>query len=168
MNYTKGEVFQAEATMNQMRNAIYHLARFMEKNGKKDQIKRLRRMGRNIARTIFNYWKPIYMVTVVNVKDVISTIYKKILMSNVVIEIKDDLISVKESNCALCKYQYEDVNIAGCEITLGLVSEFISLISKKSKDMSSIYLEPYEVEQSKALGHTSCIQVYKIKSGGSL
>lgn len=168
MNYTKGEVFQAEATMNQMRNAIYHLARFMEKNGKKDQIKRLRRMGRNIARTIFNYWKPIYMVTVVNVKDVLSTIYKKILMSNVVIEIKDYLISVKESNCALCKYQYEDVNIAGCEITLGLVSEFISLISKKSKDMSSIYLEPYEVEQSKALGHTSCIQVYKIKSGGSL
>ena len=166
MNYTKADVLQAEATMNQMRNAIYYLARFMGKNGKTDQVKRLRRMGRNIARTVFNYWKPIYMVTVVNVKDVISTIYKKILISNVTIEIKDDLIRVKENNCALCKYHYEDVNIAGCEITLGLVSEFISLISQKSKDMSSIYLEPYEVEQSKALGHGSCIQVYKIKSGG--
>ena len=167
MNYTKGDIFQAEATMNQMRNAIYHLARFMKRNGKTDQVKRLRRMGRNIARTIFNYWKPIYMVTTVNVKDVISTIYKKILISNVAIEIKDDLIRVKENNCALCKYHYEDVNIAGCEITLGLVSEFISLISKKSKDMASIYLEPYNVEQSKALGHASCIQVYKIKSGGA-
>ena len=69
MNYTKGDIFQAEATMNQMRNAIYHLARFMEKNGKTDQVKRLRRMGRNIARTIFNYWKPISMVTTVNVRD---------------------------------------------------------------------------------------------------
>ncbi len=167
MNYSKADVLKAEATMNQMRNAIYHLTRFMQKNGKTDQIKRLRRMGRNIARTIFNYWKPISMVTAVNVKDVISTIYKKIFISNVVIEIKDDLISVKENNCALCKYQYEDVNIAGCEITLGLVSEFISLISKKSKDMASIYLEPYKIEQSKALGHTSCIQVYQIKSGGN-
>lgn len=166
MNYTKAEILQAEATMNQMRNAIYHLARFMEQNGKTDQIQRLRRMGRNIARTIFNYWTPIHIVTVVNVKDVISTIYKKILQSSITIELKDDLITVKDNNCALCKYHYEDLNIAGCEIILGLVSELISLISKKSKDMSSIYLEPFKVEQSKALGATSCIQIYKVKTGG--
>ena len=166
MNYTKADVLQAEATMNQMRNAIYHLARFMEQNGKKDQIERLRRMGQNIARTFSNYWTPIHIVTLVNVKDVISTIYKKIFLSSVAIEIKDDLISVKDTNCALCRYHYEDLNIAGCEIILGLVSELISLISKKSKDISSIYLEPFKVEQSKAFGDTSCIQIYKVKSGG--
>jgi hypothetical protein len=166
MNYTKADVLQAEATMNQMRNAIYHLARFMEKNGKKDIVERLRGMGQNIARTLFNYWKPINIVTLSNVKDVVSTIYQKILISSVSIEIKDDLLSVKDTNCALCKYHYEDLNVAGCEIILGFVSEFISLISKKSKELTSIYLEPHKVEMSKSYGHPSCIQVYNIKKGG--
>jgi predicted hydrocarbon binding protein len=166
MNYTKTDILQAEATMNQMRNAIYHLARFMEKNSKKDVVERLRRMGQNIARTLFNYWKPINIVTLSNVKDVVSTIYQKILISSVSVEIKDDLLSVKDNDCAFCRYHYEDLNIAGCEIILGFVSEFISLISKKSKDLSSIYLDPYKVGMSKSYGDSSCIHIFKIKQGG--
>ncbi|MFX0071455.1 MAG: hypothetical protein ACFFAO_10235, partial [Candidatus Hermodarchaeota archaeon] len=137
MNYTKAEVLESEAVMNQMRNAIYHLARFMENAGKTDVKERLRKMGRNIAQTIFNYWKPIDLVTTQNVRAVISTIFKKILISSVTIEIENDTLIVRDNNCALCRYKYEDLNIAGCEIILGLISELISLISKGSKHISS-------------------------------
>jgi predicted hydrocarbon binding protein len=163
MNYTKADMLQAEATMNQMRNAIYHLARFMEKFSKKDIAERLRRMGQNIAKTLFNYWKPVNIVTISNLKDVVSTIYQKILFSSVAVEIRDDILRVKDNDCAFCKYHYEDINIAGCEILLGFVSEFISLISKRSKDLSSIYLDPYNVEMSKSYGDSYCVQTFKIK-----
>ncbi len=167
MNYTKGEVLLAEGTMNQMRNAIYHLVRFMERNGKSNINERLRRMGSNIAKTFIKYWKPIEIVTSSNIKDVINTIYQKIVNSIVSIEVNEynNTIIVKDQKCALCKYHYEDISVAGCEILLGLVSEMIFLINEQSKDASSIYLEPFKVEQSKAYGNSSCIQVFKYKKG---
>ena len=55
MNFTRKELIQTEATMNQMRNAIYHLARLMEKNRIKDSKEKLRRMGQNIAKTYIQY-----------------------------------------------------------------------------------------------------------------
>ena len=60
MNFSRKELIQTDATMNQMRNSIYILARFMENNGVSDSKERLRRMGKNIARTYFNYWKPTF------------------------------------------------------------------------------------------------------------
>ena len=169
MNFTKGEVLLAEATMNQMRNSIYHLARFMEKNGKTDITERLRRMGRNMAKTFINYWKPTDLITTENIKDVITTIYQKIVNSIISIEINqtDNTIIVKDQKCALCKYHYEDINIAGCEILLGLVSEIISLVNEQSKNPSTIKLEPYKVDESRAYGNPSCIQIYKFTTGGN-
>lgn len=168
MNYTKGEVLLAEATMNQMRNSIYHLARFMEKNGKSDIIERLRGMGCNMAKTFVKYWSPTDIITISNIKDVINTIYQKIVNSAVQIDINENnnVITIKDKNCALCKYHYEDINVAGCEILLGLVSEIISLINKQSNDITSIYLEPYKVEESKAYGNLLCIQEFHYKVGG--
>ena len=169
MNYTKGEVLLAEATMNQMRNSIYHLARFMEKNGKKDITERLRRMGRNMAKTFINYWKPTDLITTENIKDVLTTIYKKIVNSIISIEINhyDNIIIVKDQKCALCKYHYEDINIAGCEILLGLVSEIVHLVNGQSNNPSMIKLEPYKVEESRAYGNSLCIQIYKFQIGGN-
>jgi predicted hydrocarbon binding protein len=167
MNYSKADLFESEAVMNQMRNAVYHLARFMEKNGRKNVIERLREMGKNIARTSYNYWRPINIITTSNIKDVLTTIYRKILISSVMVEVSDSTIIVKDNSCPLCKYEYDDISIAGCEIIMGMISELITLISKESKHMSSIYLEPLNVEKSKAFGHNSCIHVYRIKSGGA-
>ncbi len=167
MNYTKGEVLLAEATMNQMRNSIYHLARFVKKNGQTDIIERLRRMGRNIGKTFINYWKPIDIVTLSNLKDVIATFYQKIIISTVSVEMNesDNTIIVKDQKCALCKYHYEDISIAGCEILLGMVSEMINLINKQSQETSSIHLEPYRVQESRAYGNSLCIQIFKFKTG---
>ena len=170
MNYSRKDLVQTDATMNQMRNSIYILARFMEKNGVLDLKERLRKMGLNIAKTYIRYWKPTNVVTSSNLKDVITTIYQKVLNSSTSIEIDDteNLIRVQDYSCALCKYHYDDIEIAGCEITLGMVSGIISLISKESSDPSSIFLEPYEVKESRALGNKTCIQLYKYEIGRKL
>jgi len=168
MNYTRHDLIQVEATMNQMRNSIYHLVRFMNINGVINISNRLRRMGKNMGKTIFNYWKPIELVTLSNLKDVISTIYQKILSSSVITEIDDDQQKVITSDykCALCKYKYEDANISGCEIIIGMVSEIINQIGKASNNSSSVFLEPLNVDESRALGHEICKLQYQYKIGG--
>lgn len=167
MNYSRADLTQTDATMNQMRNAVYELARFMGKNGMTDLKDKLRKMGKNIAKTYIRYWKPTDQVTISNLKDVITTIYQKILISSVSIEIVDveKLIKVQDYKCALCKYQYDDVEIAGCEIILGMVSEIINLINREVKDISSVFIEPFEIAESRAYGNKVCAQVYKYKIG---
>lgn len=139
----------------------------MERKGITNLKKRLRKMGQNIARTYIQYWKPTAIVNQNNLKDVITTIYQKILNSNVSIEIDNNekLVKVQDYKCALCRYHYTDIEIAGCEIIIGMVSELVSLINANSVDPSSIYLEPFEVRESRALGNKTCIQLYKYKMG---
>ena len=163
MNYSRKELIATDATMNQLRNSIHILASFMKKNGVSNTRDRLRIIGQNIARTYIRYWKPTETVNLSNLKDVITTIYQKILSSSVSIEILEveNLIRVQDYKCALCKYQYDDITIAGCEIILGLVSEIVTLISNDSHDSSSIFLEPFEVTESRAYGNKACVQVFK-------
>jgi len=171
MNITRKELVEHDATMNQSRNMIYHLIRFMKVNGVEGENakERLRLMGRNIAKTYYNYWKPVENVDMLNVRDVIATMYKKIVNSSVsvVLEESQKLIVVKDSKCALCKYFYEDVGkFAGCEILLGMISELISLINNNSTSNSKIFLTPLEVRESLSYGDNECIQVFKYNSGG--
>jgi hypothetical protein len=142
----------------------------MEKNGVPDLKEKLRKMGQNIAKTYMRYWKPTDTVNISNLKDVTTTVYQKILNSSPSIELNDaeNLVRVRDSNCALCKYHYEEIEIAGCEIILGMVSEIISHISKESNDVSSVFFEPHEVIESRAYGNKTCIQVYKYKIGGTV
>jgi hypothetical protein len=152
--------------MNQMRNAVYELARFMHKNGISDLKDKLRKMGRNIGKTYVRSWIPTDQINISNLKDVITTIYQKILNSSTSIEIDEigNTIKVQDYRCALCKYQYDDIEIAGCEIILGMVSEIVNLINEKSPDTTSTLLEPFEVVESRAYGNKVCIQLYKYKT----
>jgi hypothetical protein len=165
MNYSRKELITTDATMNQMRNSIHILASFMEKNEVSNVKERLRIMGQNIAKTYVRYWKPTETVLLSNLKDVITTIYQKILNSTITIEIDEleNIVKVQDSKCALCKYQYDDITIAGCEIILGMVAEIISQISNNSSDSSSILIDPLEVNESQAYGNKTCIQVFKYK-----
>ena len=168
MNFSRKDLVKTDATMNQMRNSIHILANFMEKNGVSDLKEKLRKMGQNIAKTYMRYWKPTDSVNISNLKDVITTIYQKILNSSPSIELNDtdNMVKVRDHNCALCKYQYDDIEIAGCEIILGMVSEIISLINKESNGISTVIIEPHEVTESRTYGNKTCIQVYKYRIGG--
>ncbi|MFX0002499.1 MAG: hypothetical protein ACFE9C_04040 [Candidatus Hodarchaeota archaeon] len=167
MNFSRKELIETEATMNQMRNAVFHLARLMEKNKIENSKETLRKMGQNIANTYIQYWKPTDIITLANLKDVITTIYQKVLNSTVSIEINEieEIVNVRDHNCALCKYKYEDVEIAGCEILLGLISGLINLISKSTSSNTSLILKPHEVIESRAYGNKSCNQTFKYKIG---
>jgi hypothetical protein len=135
-----------------------------------DVKERLRVMGINIAKTFHNYWKPVEQVDIINVKDVIATMYKKIVNSSISVEMDESqkLIVVRDSKCALCKYFYEDVGkYAGCEILLGMISELISLINNGSSSNSKILLTPLEVSESLSYGDNACIQVFKYSGGGT-
>ncbi len=165
MKLTREDLIQSDATMNQMRNMVYHLERFMKINGVSETRENLRRMGRNIARTYIKYWKPIDTINLSNVRDVITTIYKNILNSSVSIDIdkSNKSISVKDNDCSLCKYHINDIDVAGCEIIAAMIAEFISCINTEK---SSIILEPLDILESRTFGHKSCIQKFKYEEGG--
>lgn len=171
MNYSRNDLTELEAISNQMRNAVYHLMRFMKVNniGSEEIKSKLRRMGANIAKTFINHWKPVNKVDSENLKDFIATVYKKILNSSIMIEIREEekMIKVTDKNCALCKYHYEDIEVAGCEIVLGFVSEIIDQINKESIYKDIIYLEPIEVLESMTYGDNSCIHIFKFQIGGT-
>ncbi len=166
MNYSRNELVQSEATMNQMRNSIYILQRFMKKNGLTEIKQRLNRMGKNIAHTYVKYWKPIEVIDINNISDSLATIYKNVLSSTVSIEINsnNNTISVKDNDCSLCKYQFGDIEVAGCEVIASMVAEFVNLINAHSG--SSFILEPLNIKESRALGNKTCIHVYKYLEGG--
>ena len=167
MNLTREDLIQSDATMNQMRNMVYHLQRFMKINGVSETRENLRRMGRNIARTYVKYWKPIDHINLSNVRDVISTIYKHILNSSVSIEIDklNKTITIQDKDCSLCKYHISDIDVAGCEIIAAMISEIITCINKEK---SSLILEPLNILESRTFGYKSCIQSFKYEGGGVL
>jgi len=164
MILTRDDLIQSDATMNQMRNMVYHLQRFMKINDVSETRENLRRMGRNIARTYVKYWKPIDHVNKANLNDVITTIYKKILNSSVSVELDEvnNIVLVKDNDCSLCKYHFSDIDVAGCEIIAAMISEIISCINKET---SPIILEPLDILESRTFGHKSCIHRFKYKEG---
>ncbi|MBY8981065.1 MAG: hypothetical protein KGD72_11795 [Candidatus Lokiarchaeota archaeon] len=165
MNLTREDLTQSDATMNQMRNMVYHLERFMKINGVSETRENLRRMGQNIARTYVKYWKPIDSINLSNVRDVITTIYKHVLNSSVSIEIdkSNKTITVQDNDCSLCKYHLNDIDVAGCEIIAAMISEIIILINKEK---SLLTIKPLDIIESRTFGHKSCIQSFKYKEGG--
>jgi len=169
LSHTRKDLVQSDATMNQMRNAIYHLQRFMKNNNISEIRRRFHRMGQNIAHTYIKSWKPIEKVDITNVKNLIATIYKTILNSSVSIEINDNekVIIVKDNDCALCKYHFEDIQIAGCEIIAAMVSEFIQIINKQNPSEVSFSLHPIEIKESRTFGNKSCIQQFIYTNGGN-
>jgi preprotein translocase subunit SecA len=169
MNYTREDLLQSDATMNQMRNAIYQLQRLLKLNSITEIKEILRRMGRNIAHTYFQYWKPIEYVDTSNVKDVIATLYRNILNSSVSIE-TDEIskkIQIKDTDCPLCKYHFENIEVAGCEVIVAMIAEFILLINKKLGEKTPFIIKSLVVEESKALGHNFCIHNYEYQQGGA-
>ena len=166
MNYSRNELVQSEATMNQMRNSVYILQRFMKNNGLTEIKQRFKRMGQNIAHTYVKYWKPIEIINLNNISDGLATLYKNILSSTVSIEINstNNTISVKDNDCALCKYPFDDIEVAGCEIISNMIAEFVNLINAQSG--TPFTLEPINIKESRALGNKTCIHIYKYLEGG--
>lgn len=151
-----------------MRNAIYHLERFIKINKVSNIRQRLHRMGQNIANTYFKHWEAIEKVDISNIKNILTKIYKNVLNSSISVEINDfeQFIVVKDKDCPLCKYHFEDIQLAGCEIIAAMVAELVLLINKQESNDCSFIIHPIEIKESRTFGNKSCIQVFKYNEGG--
>ena len=136
----------------------------MKRNDITEVRNRLRRMGKNIAHTYLNTWRPIEKVTLTSIKDVMATIYKNVLNSTISIELDEinKKITIQDNDCALCKYHFSDINVAGCEIIGSMVAEFINMINS---DQDGLKIEIQDINESKVLGHSACIHVYNFTGG---
>jgi predicted hydrocarbon binding protein len=164
MNYSRADLVQATSASNQMRNAVYHLIRFMRREKVEDIRERLRRMGKNIALTFSRYWLPNVPLTKETLKSIVKDIYQTIFKSKIVPEVDFDkkILRITDSKCCLCKYNYPDIEIAGCEVIEGLLPTYIDILNKQFPQRTTISLRPSSVLKSKAVGDIHCLQQFEI------
>lgn len=156
-NYVVDDLVNKTSAMNQMRNTVYHLIKFMqEKNIKNSDIDRnLKRMGKNIAITM----NKIFDFKNLNAEDMIKKIYRDLLESKVIITRQNNQYIIEDKNCALCKYHRQDIMISPDTIIPSMVAEILVLNGKKVID--------FNVQSSKSIGDITCIHVYEIIEGGA-
>ena len=152
-NYTRGELANKTATMNQMRNNLFHFLRYMISKGFSDQqiLERLERMGSNIAKTILEEKE----FAGVNVEDKIASIYSEMFESKIEITRHSSQLIIEDKKCSLCKYKRENLSIAPCEVITSFVAELFTQFVYIVKNSS--------VSKSVALGDISCIHTYDLK-----
>ncbi|MHA1819252.1 MAG: hypothetical protein ACTSU2_13420 [Promethearchaeota archaeon] len=149
-NYTREDLLSKTATINQLRNCVYHFIKFMQSNNVKDIKNRLRKMGTNIAKTEI----PLYKIRSNDPISLLRLIYSQIMNSKVEINKEgDNLYIVEDTKCPLCKYNREDISDAPDEIIVGMVQEFLKDNGFKVKD--------FGVKDSRSLGAVTCVHFYE-------
>jgi hypothetical protein len=151
-NYTREELVTKTATMNQMRNNLYHFLRFLSRKGlTKQEIRlRLNRMGKNIAETIMEVQK----FTDTTIEETIMSIYSQLFESKVEITHKLNQLLVEDKKCPLCRYKRKDLGVSPCEVITSLVVHICTHLGYSIGDSV--------VDNSVALGNISCIHSYQI------
>ncbi|MBN2155097.1 MAG: hypothetical protein JW776_03570 [Candidatus Lokiarchaeota archaeon] len=152
-NYTRIELAGKTATMNQMRNNLYHFLRFLMSRGigDSDIQQKLQRMGKNIAETIAVEKKFFGS----SVEELIENIYTNIFESKIDIKNESHEVIVEDKKCPLCKYKREDLSISPCWVVVSMISKICEKYGH--------HIERSSVIKSVALGDLSCIHTYQIK-----
>jgi hypothetical protein len=155
-NYSRKELLKTTSTMNQLRNMLYHLIKYLSNTGKQSQYikKSLRKMGQNIGKTE----SPLFNFDNQHLDKLIKTMYDEILGSKVTVTNKIDskVYVIESKKCCVCKYHRKDITVAPCEIIHSMVSELLIKYG--------FIVEESIVEESIALGSLSCVHSYKFKN----
>lgn len=151
-NYTIKDLTSETSAMNQMRNVVYHLIRFLQdKNLSNEEIRhRLKRMGKNIGDT----QSRLYDFSYDSVESLIRRIYRVILGSKVEVIRENKIYVVEDKDCCLCKYHRVDISVPCDTLIPAMVSEILKYNNVKSIDAY--------VFTSESLGDISCIHKYEI------
>ncbi|MHA1776331.1 MAG: hypothetical protein ACTSWC_06125 [Promethearchaeota archaeon] len=152
-NLTRKSLITPKMGFNQMRNALYWLQRIMKQFDLSEEeiFHRLKSMGANIGATFFQELSP----NSSNLPNLVKELYKITLNSKVSVLQNENKLYVEDKNCALCKYKYEDIQIPGCNISVGMIQEIL--------ERSGYKVISGEVIESKALGNKSCIHEFQIE-----
>ena len=116
---TRHALLLNKAAFNQMRNTIYHLQRFMKQKNldTPEIIERYLQMGKNIGATFALEFNP----NNTNTRDLLVELYQLTLNTKVRVDQVNQTFQVIEDKCHLCKYHYNDIDVPGCYITVGMI-----------------------------------------------
>jgi len=149
---TRHDLLLGKSAFNQMRNLVYHLQRFMQSQNcnTEDVKKRCLSMGQNIGATFAQEISP----KGTNPTELLPELYSLTMTSKVKITQDGAKILVADEKCPLCKYQYSDIKIPGCTITVGMISELLVRNGYVVKNSG--------VKKSKTLGDSECVHEFEI------
>lgn len=157
---TRAHLATMKSGFNQMRNSIYFLQRFMKQHNltTKEIEDRLFRMGTNIGKTVTRELSP----KPGELSEIIINLYQFILYSKVIVIKTGSTVKVEDHDCALCKYRYPDIEVPGCNITLGMITELLGHFGFK--------IDKQIIEKSRIWGDDACTHVFEISriDGGVL
>jgi hypothetical protein len=160
LNFTRADLLRYTATMNQMRNAVYHLVRRMVAQGVPNIDERLQAMGRRIAAEYARAWAPEARTFEKFIKDA----YFGVIRSKVKVEVDapSNTVKVTDKNCPHCKYPYDDVaSVAGCNVVLGFMEGYTHEINAQGK--ISFELKALGVSESRTRGDATCTHLYRLE-----
>jgi predicted hydrocarbon binding protein len=152
-------LFEKKAKINQIRNGIYSFITYFRKKLNKSQEETremLHRMGKNIAKSFYNYWQPKQEEDYLKI---MREVHRVVFKTSAKVREKDGYIIVINRGCPFCKYP-RDADLAGCEIMVGFVVEYFNLLSADS-DYTVPRLEG-KVTKSQIFDEKFCQNVYKI------
>jgi predicted hydrocarbon binding protein len=149
---TRAKIATEKSGFNQLRNSVYFLQRYMKQHNfsTADIIDRYNRMGKNIGHTIARelHQKP------TDPMELLTSLYDFILYSKVKITKNQNLLCVEDPSCALCKYKYPDIDVPGCNVAIGMMTEILSQYGYS--------VTKSVVEKSKAWGDSVCMHTYEV------
>ncbi|MHA1745255.1 MAG: hypothetical protein ACTSWW_04610 [Promethearchaeota archaeon] len=151
--HSRKELITQKMGFNQMRNSIYILQRYMNQHhlSDKDIRDRLINMGKNIGATFVTQLE----TSPKDLSLLLRNLYKITVNSKVKVEVVGDSIIVRDSRCSLCKYQYDDISVPGCNIIIAMISEMLIRLGYQVTDQSIV--------QSKTFGDKLCEHRYVLK-----
>ncbi len=161
-NFTRADLLRYTATMNQMRNMVYHLVRRMVAKNVQNVDDRLQAMGRRIAVDFARAWVP----ETQTFEKFIKETYFGVLRSKVKLDMDTPsrTLKVTDEKCPHCKYRYEDVSTAGCNVVVGFMEAYTHELKLTGK--INFELKSLGVAESKMRGDTNCVHLYRVE--GSL
>ncbi|HMF34186.1 MAG TPA: hypothetical protein VKK79_22365 [Candidatus Lokiarchaeia archaeon] len=158
-NYTRADLLRYTAAMNQMRNAVYHLVRRMAARKVSNIEERLQAMGQRAGIDYAKIWSP----ETRNFEKFVKEVYYGVLRSKVKVDVDapSNTVKITDKNCPHCKYPYNDVSIAGCNVVLGFMEAYTREMQAAGK--ISFALKALGVSESKTLGNQECIHLYRLE-----
>ncbi len=158
---TRAALMQKKFKINQLRNAVYDYINYLKVDKNVitvDILNILKDMGHRIAETYANYWKPTGVKDALDLmRDIHRTVFKTAAR---VRSEPDSQISVISRSCPLCRYPYEHIEVAGCNLIVGFIETFFEIQSKSDPNIPRL---EGTVETSRTFGESYCKYTFEVK-----
>jgi hypothetical protein len=146
----RSDILNKKFKVNQIRNAIYAYIKVLKERElpTADIITKLKEMGRNIANTYINYWKPDFK----DALDLMREIHRTVFKTAARVREKEAKINVVSRSCPLCKYKRDEIEVPGCNIIVGFIEAMYEMLAEGA----SLPKVEGTVETSRIFGEKYC------------